>query len=99
MVIAIFAIVNAVFALAQKSTLTHISRAFQASSPKTSRARSATTGPFFALNPRPKLQGPNRYGLRSRVAWPASGSRSNAQAVQKIIFLHGDGLPRSADSV
>jgi hypothetical protein len=45
--IALFAIKNGHFALAQKGAPRHIETAFQASSPKTSTARSATTGPFF----------------------------------------------------
>jgi len=39
--------IHAHFALAQKMALAHIDPAFQASSPKTSKARPATVGPFF----------------------------------------------------
>jgi len=42
-----FLMTKAQFALAQKPGPTHIDLAFQASSPKTFQARSATTGLFF----------------------------------------------------
>jgi hypothetical protein len=46
--VAVFATLNVFFALAQIVVQMHIESAFQASSPKTSEARSATIGPFFA---------------------------------------------------
>jgi hypothetical protein len=45
--LAVFATRNSHFALAQKPDSNHKEPAFQASSPKTSMARSATPGPFF----------------------------------------------------
>jgi hypothetical protein len=56
---AVFATKNFYFALAQKPDSNHKELAFQASSPKTSMARSATPGPFFARCLRP-LFGPWR---------------------------------------
>jgi hypothetical protein len=46
--LAVFAPEDHYFALAQNPDWDHIETAFQASSPKTSKARSATPGPFFA---------------------------------------------------
>jgi hypothetical protein len=45
------AISDELFALAQFIALQDNEPAFQASSPKTSKARSATSGPFFACDP------------------------------------------------
>jgi hypothetical protein len=60
--IAVFATKNSHFALAQKRESGHTKLAFQASSPKTSTARSATTGPFFVpeTGPPPCLRNGNR---------------------------------------
>jgi hypothetical protein len=56
--VAKYAIKNELFALAESGRLNHKEPAFQASSPKTSKARSATTGLFFML----------RRGSKFRVA-------------------------------
>ena len=52
MYVANYAIIREVFALAEKWVWGHTTLAFQASSPKTSKARSATTGLFFIFLPR-----------------------------------------------
>ncbi|WP_404479723.1 hypothetical protein [Novosphingobium sp. BL-52-GroH] len=67
--IVVFATNQHHFAFAQNGVLGHTECAFQASSPKTSTARSATIGPFFVPIPLPVSE-----PCRRRFASPGMGT-------------------------